>query len=54
MEHPRKTVGKLREDNPLTRLHRLNEFVRRIRPKDVAEQEDREPIRKVVGRPRPK
>jgi hypothetical protein len=55
---PRKTVGKLRDPDPLRRLERLNKFTASIRPRTAARIERRDdgtrPVRKRVGRPEPR
>jgi len=57
-ERPRKVVGRLRDDDLLRRLERLNHFVARIRPPGVSVSNPLKhgswPVRKRVGRPEPR
>jgi len=54
---PRKTVGRLRDEDLLRRLERLNAFVLRIRPPHSPPNPLKHgswPVRKRVGRPEPR
>jgi hypothetical protein len=55
---PRKVVGRPKAIDPFERLARLNAFVRSIRPKDASKSDPLKdgswPIRRIVGRPRPR
>lgn len=54
---PRKVVGRLRDDDLLRRLERLNAFVARIRPPGCSPNPLKHgswPVRKRVGRPEPR
>lgn len=57
-DRPRKLVGRLRDDDLLRRLERLNAFVARIRPPGSPLQNPLKhgswPVRKRVGRPEPR
>jgi hypothetical protein len=57
-DRPRKVVGRLRDDDLLGRLERLNAFVARIRPAGRAPENPLKhgswPVRKRVGRPEPR
>lgn len=48
----RKQVGRKSPGNPLTRLWELNRFLKKMGTRARPEDDDGEPIRKVVGRPR--
>jgi len=59
MCRPRKQVGRLLEESPIERVSKLNQWMRQIRAANAHAgirsndlEDDGEPIRKTVGRPR--